>query len=100
MIIYNVTIKIDWSIAEDWLEWMQSEYVPNMLATGCFEKHQLLRLLEVDELDGPTYAAQYYTSTLSNYDNFLQHYAQNFKNNLRDKWGEKYFDFSTIMQVV
>ena len=38
MIIYNITIKVDWSIAEEWLKWMQEKHLPEILATGCFCK--------------------------------------------------------------
>src|SRR3954468_7873543 len=100
MIIYNITIKVDWSIAEEWMQWMQQTHVPAVLDTCCFEKHQFLRLLEVDETDGPTYASQYYASNLSKYDYYLQHYSPYFQKEIKDKWGEKYIDFSSLMQVV
>lgn len=100
MIIYNITIKVDWAIAEDWLNWMQEYYVPQMLETGCFEKHQLVRLLQVDEVEGPTYAAQYYAPTITKYDYYLQHYAPAFRQQVKDKWGDRYVDFRTLMQVV
>lgn len=100
MIIYNVTIKVDWAIAEDWLQWMQVSFIPEMLETGCFEKHQLVRILQVDESEGPTYAIQYYAPSLTKYDYYLQHYAGDFRKQVTDKWGEKYIDFRTLMQVV
>ncbi len=100
MIIYNITIKVEWSIAEEWIQWMQGVYIPNVLSTGCFEKHQFVRLLQVDETEGPTYASQYYASALSKYDHYLQYYAPSLGKQIEDKWGEKYVDFRTLMQVV
>jgi hypothetical protein len=100
MIIYNVTIKVDWAIAEDWLQWMQDIHIPEILGTGCFEKHQLVRILQIDETDGPTYAAQYLAATLSKYDYYLQHYVAQFRKSVTDKWGDKYLDFETLMQTV
>lgn len=100
MIIYNITIKVDWSIAEDWVQWMQRTHIPEVLATGCFDKHQLVRLLQVDETEGPTYAAQLYSPTLSAYDYYLQHHATSFRKKVTEKWGQKYVDFQTLMQVV
>jgi hypothetical protein len=100
MIIYNITIKVEWSIAQDWLDWMQNQHIPAVLGTGCFEKHQLVRLLQVDETDGPTYAAQYYAPSLTKYDYYLQHYAPGFRKEVADKWGDKYVDFRTLMQEV
>jgi hypothetical protein len=100
MIIYNVTIKVEWSVAEEWLEWMQHTYLPEVLRTRCFEKYQFVRLLQVDETEGPTYAIQYYANTLTKYDYYLQHHAAALQQQITDKWGEKYIDFGTLMQVV
>jgi hypothetical protein len=100
MIIYNITIKIDWSIAEDWLDWMQNIHIPEVLETGCFDKHQLVRLLQVDEVEGPTYAAQYYATTLTKYDAYMQYYAPALRKKISDRWGDKYVDFRTLMQVI
>lgn len=100
MIIYNITIKVEWPIAEDWLQWMRETYIPDVLSTGCFEKHQLVRLLQADETEGPTYASQYYASSLSKYDDYLQHHAASLRKQIEDKWGEKYIDFQTLMQIV
>ena len=36
MIIYNVTIKVDHSIADEWKIWLMEEHIPGMIATGCF----------------------------------------------------------------
>ena len=100
MIIYNITIKIEWMIAEEWLKWMQDTHIPAVMATGCFEKQQLVRILQVDETDGPTYAMQYYSPSLTKYDEYLQHHAATLRKEVTDKWGEKYLDFRTLMQVV
>ena len=66
MLIYNVTVKVNWAIHDAWLIWMQHEHMQDVVATGCFTHSQLIRLLETDEEDGPTYAAQYYTENKSN----------------------------------
>jgi hypothetical protein len=63
MIVYNVTSKIDWSIHDAWVKWMLEEHIPEVVATGCFTGAQLLKLLEIEEEDGPTYTAQYFAET-------------------------------------
>ncbi len=100
MIIYNITIKVEWSVAEEWVQWMREVQIPGVLNTGCFEKYQLARLLQVDETEGPTYAIQYFAPSLSKYDYYLQHYNASFRQQVKDKWGDKYVDFRTLMQVV
>ena len=100
MIIYNITIKVEWTIASEWLRWMQETHIEGVLNTGCFEKHQFVRLLQVDETDGPTYAIQYYAPALSRYDYYLQHYAPVFIGQIKEMWGDRYVDFQTLMQTV
>ena len=55
MLIYNVTIQVEQSVAADWLEWMQQVHIPEVLQSGLFTSHQLCRLLD-DHPDVVTYA--------------------------------------------
>lgn len=100
MIVYNVTTKVDWSIAEEWLRWMQDVHIPEMIATGCFSKCQLMRLMEVDEEEGPTYAAQYYADNQQAVDEYLQQHAHTLRQRTLNTWGDKFIAFRSLMQVV
>ncbi len=51
MYIYNVTTHVHWSIHEAWVQWMQQQHIPAVIATGCFEKHQMVRVLETDDTE-------------------------------------------------
>lgn len=99
MIIYNVTIKVDWSVSANWLLWMKEEHLPEVMASGCFEKHQLVRLLQVDETDGPTYAAQYYAVSIEKYDDYINTFAPGLRQKSIEKWGEKFIAFRSLMEV-
>lgn len=35
-IVYNVTTKVELSIAEEWLTWLKDEHIPDLIKTGCF----------------------------------------------------------------
>ncbi len=100
MLVYNVTTKLDWSIAELWLQWMLDTHVPEVLSTGCFQKHQLARLLEVDDEEGPTYAIQYFAANRDKYDEYITRYAAGFRNQAIERWGNKFIAFRTVMEVV
>lgn len=100
MIIYNVTMKVDWTIAEDWLQWMEDSYIPQLIGTGYFQKHQFVRLLDVDETDGPTYAVQYYAASLKSYDDYAKEFASVFSKQLHAQWGDQCLAFSTLMEIV
>lgn len=63
MYIYNVTINIDETIHDRWLQWMQTEHIPAMLATGKFSKALMTRVLVDEEMGGTTYSVQYTTDS-------------------------------------
>jgi hypothetical protein len=100
MIIYNVTVKADHSIAADWLSWMKEEHIPDIIRTGCFTHATILQLLEVDESDGPTYAVQYHAESKALYNKYISSYADEMRKKAMDKWGNKFIAFRSIMQVV
>ena len=100
MILYNVTIKIDWSIDASWVEWMKEEHMPEMISTGCFTHFQLLRLIEVDDTEGPTYAAQYYANSKAFYNQYIEKYSAVQRQKGFDKWSSLFVAFRTVMQVV
>jgi Domain of unknown function (DUF4286) len=100
MIIYNVTIKVDHSIAHQWLAWLKEEHIPDVITTGCFTNAAVLRLLEVDETEGPTYAVQYHAESKVLYNRYIEQFAQDMRKRGADKWGEKIIAFRSVMEVV
>ncbi|HEY8398489.1 MAG TPA: DUF4286 family protein [Flavihumibacter sp.] len=100
MYIYNVTIQVTWDIHERWLNWMTSTHMPEVVATGCFTGSRLLRLVEVDETDGPTYAAQYTAESKAAYNRYIMNFAELLRKKSFDAWGDKFIAFRSVMQQV
>ena len=44
MIIYNVTVSVEESIKADWLNWMKTEHIPEVMACGVFTKAQINKM--------------------------------------------------------
>jgi Domain of unknown function (DUF4286) len=100
MIIYNVTIKVADTIATAWLEWMQQKHIPDVIATGCFTHATVLRLLDVDDTEGPTYAIQYFAESRALYNLYIEKYAPTMREKGYAKWGDGFIAFRSVMQVV
>jgi hypothetical protein len=100
MIIYNVTIKVDVTIADTWLQWMRDEHIPDVTGTKCFTHAVILRLIEADETDGITYAIQYHAESKDKYNRYIQDHAEDMRKRGFDKWGNKFIAFRTVMEVV
>lgn len=99
-LIYNVTIKVNHAIQADWLRWMQEEHLSEVVATGCFTNARLLHLVEADDEEGVTYAAQYEAPSRADYDRYIQNYADALRKKGFDRWGDSFIAFRTIMQVI
>jgi quinol monooxygenase YgiN len=100
MIIYNVTIKVEQHIAEAWLQWLLREHIPDILKTKCFIEYKVVRLLEVDESEGPTYAIQYTAESKADYNRYIEHHATEMRQRSFEKWEEQFIAFRSVMQVV
>jgi hypothetical protein len=99
-LIYNVTVKVENAIADKWLQWLLQEHAPKMIATDCFTKFITLKLLDQYDADGTTYAIQYFSRDIQDYQRYLKNFEDRFKKEAFDKWGNAFVDFRTLMQVV
>lgn len=101
MIIYNVTVNVEESIHLDWLNWMKTIHIPEVMATGMFKEHRMLKLIskQEDEL-GETYAIQYYAENLDKFFQYQNEFAPALKQKTLELYGEKVLAFRTIMEEV
>ena len=100
MIIYNVTIKVENSIDENWLSWLKEEHIPDIISTGCFTHATILRLLEADDTEGSTYAVQYHATSDDLYYRYIENFSDKMRKKGSDKWGNQFIAFRTVMRVV
>jgi hypothetical protein len=85
---------------EGWLRWQIAEQLPAILRTGLFDSYQLYRLLEQDEEEGPSFVIQLFTSNLERYEEFLIGFAPEIQQSARDKWGDGFIAFRTLMEQI
>lgn len=100
MIIYNITIKVDASVQSEWLDWLKEEYIPGILSTGCFHDAKILRLLETDDSEGPTYAIQFHAESKALYNLYIEKFSGIMLRKSIEKWGDQFISFQTVMRIV
>ena len=79
---------------------MKQEYIPQILDTGCFFEYRILKLLEVNDEEGPTYAIQFHTMTTENYQRFVERYDKYLRQQSHQKWRYQVVSFSSLMEVL
>jgi len=100
MIVYNVTVKVDLAVADQWLNWLKKEHIPDIIATGCFTHATVLHLLETGDTDGATFAVQYHAGSKEQYDRYTAQFAAAIRKKATDKWGDHFIAFRSVMEVV
>jgi Domain of unknown function (DUF4286) len=100
MIVYNITIKIDPDIKEEWLQWQITEHIPEVMNTRLFTEYKFYKLLEQEEDESVTYVVQYFSFTAAHLEEYLQKYAPTLREKAFAKWGNKFIAFRTTMELV
>ncbi len=99
MYIYNVTIKIEKSIEQEWLNWMKEEHIKDVINTGLFHDYTFIELLEpTDEDGGKTFIVQYHTNNLSDYNKYIEEHATALREKAFSKFGNRFIAFRTLLK--
>ena len=99
MIIYNVTANIDESIHDQWLKWIK-EHIPQVLATGKFEKATLTKVLVEEDMGGHTYSVQYRSCSREALDAYYREDAEKLRAEGLKLFADKMLAFRTELQIV
>ena len=99
MYIYNVTVSIDKSVHDEWLQWMREKHIPDVMNTGCFIENKLVRVLN-EENDGLTYSFQYTFKEMADMDNYKQNFAAKMQADVKQKYDGKFAAFRTLLEII
>lgn len=99
MIIYNVTVNVDDSIHGEWLAWMRSVHIPDMMKTGMFTEYRFCKILS-EEDTGTTYSFQYSCENMDMYRKYLDEFAPALREQVKEKFGDKFVAFRTLLEVI
>ncbi|MEH6537017.1 MAG: DUF4286 family protein [Psychroserpens sp.] len=100
MIIYNVTINIDDTAHDQWLDWMKNEHIPQVLGTGKFEKATLSQVLVEEDMGGQTYSIQYRSYSREALDAYYREDADRLRQEGLKKFADKMLAFRTELQII
>ncbi len=99
MIVYSVTVNIDSSIHEDWLAWMKSKHIPDVMATGYFTDYRLLKVISRQEdEEGVSYNIQYTCSSMADLHHYQVEKAPALQKEHSDRYDGKFAAFRTLLE--
>ena len=98
MILYNVTVNIDPAVHEDWMLWMKTKHIPDVLATGMFTESRFLRVISTEEGEGFTYSVQYTAPTMEHYERYKSEFAPALQAEHTERYKNRFVAFRTLLE--
>jgi hypothetical protein len=100
MILYNVTVNINPELHDDWVDWMKTVHIPEVLATGLFVEHKFLRVMSTEPGEGFTYSIQYFLNSIDDYENYRSNFAPQLQADHTARYKDQFVAFRTLLEVV
>jgi|SRR5690606_39017769 len=99
-LIYNVTVKIENDIEQEWLEWMVQKHIPDVMQTQCFQSYKISKIMEEQDGQGVGYAVQYIAENIGALQKYHQSFAKNLQEEHANRYRNKYVAFRTVLEII
>ncbi len=99
MFIYNITILIEESIEQEWLNWIKPNFIQVIMETGFFQSYQLLQVTDSPN-EGLTYCLQFRTNEISSMQSYQSLYAMQIENEHMHAFQNRLVTFSSTMKII
>ena len=99
MVLYSVTVNVADEVHAEWLHWMRTVHVPDVMNTGCFVMNKIMKLKDPVQ-DGNTYSFQYFAESDEILTDYLNNHAPSLRADVDRKFANQYLAFRTILDVI
>lgn len=100
MFLYNVTVGVDPSIEKEWLQWMKTEHILDVLNTGMFVTAKIYKVLYESEDGTISYSTQYFAESLDHVEKYLEQFAPALREEVNKRFAGKHIAFRTLLEEV
>ena len=100
MLLYNVTVGIDKDVEQEWLQYMRTKHIPDVLKTGMFVSHRMFKVLH-DQEDGTiSYSIQYFAKSIEHVNQYLEVFAPVLIEQHKQRFANKHVAFRTLLEEI
>ena len=97
--LYNVTVGIDRSVEKEWLQWMKTEHMLDVLNTKMFVQAKIYKVLhDTEDENTVSYSVQYLAETLTHVEKYLEQFAPELREEANKKFGGRHVAFRTLLE--
>ena len=100
MIIFNITVNISYQSEKEWVSYMKTTHIPEILATKLPLEVKFFRLLTEIENDGSTYTSQFSFRTMEDFLAYQTHFQADLQEKHHQRFSGQYVSFRTLLEEV
>lgn len=100
MFLYNVTVGVDQHVEKEWLHWMKTEHILDVLNTGMFVTAKIYKVLHESEDGTISYSTQYFAESLDHVEKYLEQFAPALREEVNKRFAGKHIAFRTLLEEV
>ena len=98
MIIYSVTVTVDNAVETDWVAWMRTKHIPDVMETGYFLAAHIHRLMDpAPEAGASTFNIQYECESIKTYEEYRDNAAARLQQEHLARYKDRFVAFRTIL---
>lgn len=99
MVLYNVTVIIEETINAEWLNWMNTQFIPEAMASNLIVSKRLLKVVDSPN-EGITYCLQFIIDDMSAFQNFQQDHFPQLMAKHSSRFNNRFVSFNTLMEFI
>jgi hypothetical protein len=100
MLLYNVTVGVDPDIEQEWLSWMKTRHIPEVIRTGMFVETKIYKILH-DQEDGTiSYSVQHFANSIEQVQQYIEVFAPKLINDHKERFRNKHVVFQTLLEEI
>lgn len=101
VIIYSVTVSVERSSSAEWLDWMTSVHIPDVMNAGYFASYTIRRLVEpAGHPDKDTYVIEYECKSLERYQAYQREAAPALQRDHSERYRGRFVANRRVMETV
>ena len=99
MVLYNLTIAVEPQQSNEWLDYMRSEHIPKIMATGWFINYRICQIPPSGDAE-MAFAVQYTAPTEAHFRRYEAEFAAKLRGEYQGRFGQSTGLFRTILKII
>lgn len=96
MITYEVKITVQADIEDEWLHWMRTVHVPDVIATGLLRSYQILKPQGTEHV----YLFQYHFENEEDFHLYEKDHTERLRQDVKDRYDGKFTGERTVYEWI